>query len=235
MKEVIEKLLSLQELDEQILKIKERLEDGPRRLAQENGELTAHRSRFEELSRQSKEAMRAGERKNAELEEIDRKMKDLSGKQLTARSNKEYEAFKMEIAGLRADFEILEEEALQQWSVGEEREGEAAEEQKIIDRLEAEVEEQKVEWEREAEGLRGELEGLTGDRTERARVVPPSWIDTYDRVIAQRGCPAVVEIVERYCQGCQMHITVHDVTRAIKGSEVVQCRACSRILYAQTL
>lgn len=235
MKEVIDKLLSVQELDGQILTIKDRLEAGPRQLAEENGELTAHRGRHDELSRQAKEAMRAGERKNAELEEIDRKMKDLSGKQLSARTNKEYEAFKMEIAGLRADFEILEEEALQQWSVGEDREGEADGEQKIIDRLEAEVEEQKAEWEREAGTLRSELEGLTGHRTERARAVPPTWIDTYDRVLAQRGCPAVVEIVERYCQGCQMHITVHDVTRAMKGKEVVQCRACSRILYALTL
>jgi predicted nucleic acid-binding Zn-ribbon protein len=234
-REVIDKLLGVQELDEQILRLKAELENGPRRLEEENGELKAHLERHDELARKAKEAMRAGERKNADLEEIDRKMKDLSGKQMTARSNKEYEAFKMEIAGLKADFEILEEEALQLWSVGEDRESEASREQEIIDRLEAEYADRRKAWEVEAKSHEDELERLAEMRKERARDIPPSWIETYDRVLAKSGSPALVEIIDRYCQGCQRHVTVHDVTRAIKGTEVVQCKACSRILYALTL
>ncbi|MEN8149744.1 MAG: hypothetical protein ABFS86_07960 [Planctomycetota bacterium] len=235
MREVVDKLLSLQELDEKILRIKLELINGPRRLEQDNGELSGHQARYEELSHQAKEAMRAGERKNFDLEGIDQKVKDLNGKLMTARSNKEYEALKMEIAGHRADYEILEEEALQQWSVGEKREGEAEAEQAIILRLEDEVAQRKADWQTEANGLEGELEGLAADRKGRTQGIPPSWIDTYEKILGKVGCPAVVEIVDRYCQGCQRHVTVHDVTRAIKGTEVVQCKACSRILYALTL
>jgi predicted nucleic acid-binding Zn-ribbon protein len=234
-KEVIEKLLSVQEMDEQILRIKATLAEGPRRLEEENGELSVHLERYEELSRQAKEAMRAGERKNGDLEGIDRKIKDLNGKQMTARSNKEYEALKMEIAGHKADYEILEEEALQQWSVGEEREKQAAEEQAIISRLEAEYAERKAEWETEAKAFETEMARLAEIRAERAKDISPTWIETYEKVLRKCGSPALVEIVARYCQGCQRHVTVHDVTRAIKGTEVVQCKACSRILYALTL
>jgi len=234
-REVIEQLLAVQELDEQILRIQAELTEGPRRLEEENGELLGHRERHDGLARQAKEAMRAGERKNGDLEGIDRKMKDLNGKLMTARTNKEYEALKMEIAGLKADFEILEEEALQQWSVGEEREKEAAGEEEIIHRIQAEYADRKTEWEARATGLESELSELAGVRKERSLHLSPSWIETYDKVLAKTGCPALVEIVDRYCQGCQRHVTIHDVTRAIKGAEVVQCKACSRILYALTL
>jgi len=234
-KEVIDRLLAVQELDEQILRIKAELADGPRRLEEENGELSVHVARHDELSTKAKEAMRAGERKNGDLEEIDRKIKDLNGKQMTARSNKEYEALKMEIAGHKADYGILEEEALQQWSVGEEREKEAVAKQAVIDRLEAEYAERRTEWEAEAKGQEAELERLAETRNERAKDIAPTWIETYEKVLHKDGCPALVEIIDRYCQGCQRHVTVHDVTRAIKGTEVVQCKACSRLLYALTL
>ena len=141
----------------------------------------------------------------------------------------------MQIAGQRADYGILEEEALQQWSVGEQREKEAAAEQAIIKRLEDEYAQRKTDWETEAKGLEGQVDGMAGDREESSQGVPPSWVDTYEKILGKVGCPAVVEIVDRYCQGCQRHVTVHDVTRAIKGTEVVQCKACSRMLYALTL
>ena len=71
MRDVVEKLLSLQELDGKILRIKAELIEGPRRLEEDDGELSGHQKRYEELSHQSKEAMRAGERKNFDLEGID--------------------------------------------------------------------------------------------------------------------------------------------------------------------
>ena len=80
-----------------------------------------------------------------------------------------------------------------------------------------------------------ELGELGSTREGRCRGLSPSWLGTYDRVLGNRGVPAVVQVVEQYCQGCQMHITIHDVTRAWKGAEVVQCRSCGRILYAATL
>jgi predicted nucleic acid-binding Zn-ribbon protein len=234
-KEVIDKLLGVQELDEKILRIKSELAEGPRRLEEEDTRLTEQLARHDDLSRQAKEAMRAGERKNSELEAIDRKIQDLNGKLMTARSNKEYEALKMEIAGFRADYEILEEEALKQWDVGEERENEAREVEGVIEKLKAEHAEKVAEWEKAAKGLEEELAGLTEERAERAKSVPPSWMEKYERVLGKNGCPVVVEIVDRYCQGCQRHVTVHDVTRAMQASEVVTCKACSRILYAVTL
>ncbi|MHC4469979.1 MAG: zinc ribbon domain-containing protein [Planctomycetota bacterium] len=229
---MIAKLLVVQELDAKILALRAKLERGPQRLEAEKAQLEQHQSRYEDASRRAKEAMRLAERKNSELEEVDRKMKDLGMKQNTARSNKEYEALKVEIAGLKADFELLEEEALQQWSIGDEREKEAAKVEEAILDTSQQFEEKTREWEEEARGLEVEFEELGAERADKARNVPSSWMDTYEKVVESRGTPAVVAVEAQYCLGCQMRLSIHDVTRAIRGAEIVQCKACNRILFA---
>jgi predicted nucleic acid-binding Zn-ribbon protein len=233
--QVIEKLLGVQEVDETILAIKSKLAEGPRRIRAAEAELERHRTVWTEASRRAKEAMRVADRKNSEVEAVDERIRDLSLKQNTARSNKEYEAFKLEIAGLKADREILEEEALQQWEVGEDREAEAAREEAKVASLTEELAEQRAEWEEEAGAHQARLAELEESRRERSRGLPPTWIDTYERLLVSQGTPVLVPIVEQYCQGCQMNLSIHDVTRAWKGAEIVRCRSCSRILYAETL
>jgi predicted nucleic acid-binding Zn-ribbon protein len=232
---VVEKLLSVQELDVKRLKLKERLRAGPERLLAEEEELDRHRKRYEEAARRAKEAMRVAERKNGEVDAVDKKIQDLYLKLNTARSNKEYEALKTEIAGHRADQEILEEEALQQWSVGEDREGEAAREKEQVEALEVAIATEKEEWEAEARGLEESLGALEEDRSERLKGVPSTWLMVYEKVLDRFGAPALVPIVDQYCQGCQINVSIHDVTRAWKGEEVVLCHSCNRILYAETL
>lgn len=235
MNQVIEKLLAVQELDRRILRLEEKRKAGPEALAEEEGELGAHRKKLDEATHRAKEAMRTAERKNAELDAVDKKMKDLNLKLNTARSNKEYEALKHEIAGFKADYEILEEEALQQWEVSEAREEEAEREKEKIRGLEEDLAAKRREWEEAEKEIDGQLDALKEQRARGASEVPATWMQIYDRVLDLRGAPAVVEVSEQYCQGCQMSITVHDVTRAITGREIVQCKACSRILYAETL
>ena len=235
MNHVTEKLLALQELDERILKIKKRLAIGPEALAAEEAELSRHRQLHDDAARRAKEAMRAAERKNADVDAVDQKIKDLGAKQMTARTNKEYEAFKSEIATLKADREILEEEALQQWSVGETREEEAAREEKKVKDQEAALEDRRAEVKRECEALGAELETMMAERKEKTVGISPSWLTIYERILENQGCPVLAPVVDLYCQGCQMNVSVHDVTRAWKAAEVVRCRSCSRILYAETL
>ena len=235
MNQVTKKLLALQEVDERILIIKKRLAAGPDALAADEAELETHRKKHDEAARRAKEAMRAAERKNSEVDAVDEKIRNLGAKQMGARTNKEYEAFKHEIATLKADREILEEEALQQWGVGEAREEEAAREKLEVSAQEAAIEEKRREVEEECGELERDLAVLMAQRKERTAGISPSWLTIYDRILESHGCPVLAPVVDLYCQGCQMNVSIHDVTRAWKGAEVVRCRSCSRILYAETL
>ena len=235
MNKVIEKLLLVQELDEEILAVKRLLAAGPARLKEDEDRLERHRASFSSASRTAKEAMRVADRKNGEVDAVDEKINDLSGKLNAARTNKEYEALKTEIAGQKADRSILEEEALQQWSVGEDREKEAAEEEEKVQTLEIDLEESRSAWEKEAAGLETKLAEFDEIRKGRITGLPPMWLTSYERLLITQGPPVLAPVVDQYCQGCQMSMSIHDVTRAWKGKEVVKCRSCNRILYAETL
>ncbi len=235
MNKVIEKLLLVQELDEEIIAVKRVLAAGPARLKEDEDRLERHRESFTGATRTAKEAMRVADRKNGEVEAVDEKINDLNGKMNAARTNKEYEALKTEIAGQKADRGILEEEALQQWSVGEDREKEAAEEETKVQTLELELEESRSAWEREAAELEAKLAEFALIRKERIKGLPPMWLTSYERLLETQGTPVLAPVVDQYCQGCQMNMSIHDVTRAWKGAEVVKCRSCNRILYAETL
>lgn len=232
---VIEKLLSVQELDVKILELKRKLAAGPARLKDEEDRLERHRESLAAATRTAKEAMRVAERKNGEVDAVDLKIKDLGAKLNVARTNKEYEGLKTEIAGKKADREILEEEALQQWAVGEEREAHAAMEEQKVAAIEAELEAARVEWESEATELNTRLSEIDEVRQERLTGLPPAWLMSYERLLESQGTPVLAQVVDQYCQACQMSMSIHDVTRAWKSKEVVKCRHCNRILYAETL
>ncbi len=232
---VIEKLLSVQELDVEIIEVKRKLAGGPARLKDDEDRLERHRESLAVAARTAKEALRVAERKNGEVDAVDEKINGLGAKMNTARTNKEYEAFKTEIAGHKADREILEEEALQQWAVGEEREAEAALEEKKVKAIEVELAAAREEWQREAVVLESKLGELDEVRRARLNGLPPMWLMSYERLLKSQGTPVLAPVVDQYCQGCQMSLSIHDVTRAWKGAEVVKCRHCNRILYAETL
>ena len=235
MNKVIEKLLTVQELDVEILEVKRKLAAGPARLKDEEERLERHRQSLAVATRTAKEALRIADRKNGEVDAVDQKIANLGAKMNTARTNKEYEAFKTEIAGHKADREILEEEALQQWAVGEEREAAAAREEKTVKAIEAELEAAHAAWGQEARTLEAKLAELDEVRKGRVVGLPPRWLISYERLLESQGTPVLAPVVDQYCQACQMSMSIHDVTRAWKASEVVKCRHCNRILYAETL
>jgi predicted nucleic acid-binding Zn-ribbon protein len=232
---VIEQLLSVQKLDVEILAVKRLLAAGPAELKRQEDRLEQHRESLAVGTRTAKEAMRVADRKNGEVEAVDDKIKDLGAKLNAARTNKEYEALKTEIAGHNADREILEEEALQQWAVGEERESEAVQEEGKVAALEQELEESRRIFEKEAVALNAKLAEFDEIRKGRITGLPPMWLSSYERLLETQGTPVLAAVVDQYCQGCQMNMSIHDVTRAWKAAEVVKCRSCNRILYAETL
>ena len=134
-----------------------------------------------------------------------------------------------------ADRAILEEEALQQATLKEVREREAKVEHDRVDLLRAEVEKERAAWTEDRKSLDEALAALDAEREASRQGTAPTWLDRYERILASGRFPVLVPIVELYCQGCMMEHSIHDVTRAFLASEVVVCKACQRMLYAETL
>ena len=64
-----------------------------------------------------------------------------------------------------------------------------------------------------------------------ARSVDPELLAKYARLLAARDGEAIARLDGQTCRGCFVEIPPNDFVRLVRGSEVVQCRHCQRILY----
>ena len=139
-----------------------------------------------------------------------------------------------EIASLKADNSLLEEDII-----------------KIIDEVEAAQEEVKKEKERlkscekdfgtkeqelaESEKkLNSDVEGLEKQRNEIIGQVDPETRDLYSRVSAKKQGRALARVVGDLCSACQIKLRPQILNEVMGGDRLVSCESCSRFLYIET-
>ena len=75
---------------------------------------------------------------------------------------------------------------------------------------------------------------LRATRDAQAADVTPSLLRQYEQVRRSKRGLGMVEVVEgRRCGGCNVQLPIHVIQKARKGSQVVRCPSCGRILWAK--
>jgi len=86
--------------------------------------------------------------------------------------------------------------------------------------------------EREMGEARAKLAEFESLRAQRKRSdIPDEALALYNRILGSREGVATAELDGRICQACYMEIPVNLVVRVQRGSELVQCPSCDRILF----
>lgn len=102
--------------------------------------------------------------------------------------------------------------------------------------LNHELKEIDTEWQREQEGFRkekaaleGNLDDLKQKRQALAAEVDAKVLTLYDQLRENKGL-AVARVEQGICRGCRISLPSSELQQA-RGSALVQCGSCSRILY----
>ena len=102
--------------------------------------------------------------------------------------------------------------------------------------LNHELKEIDTEWQREQEGFRkekaaleGNLDDLKQKRQALAAEVDAKVLTLYDQLRKNKGL-AVARVEQGICRGCRISLPSSELQQA-RGSALVQCGSCSRILY----
>jgi predicted nucleic acid-binding Zn-ribbon protein len=75
---------------------------------------------------------------------------------------------------------------------------------------------------------------LAVKEAERQQILPgvdPSFLNRYQRLRDITGGVAVVRVVKRTCQGCQVNVPPQIYNLVIRNEEIITCPSCRRILY----
>ena len=228
--EVLERLLSLQQLDSKIRRLRTELNRAPGDLksreaamADLDGKIKLLKDRAKVLRAQI--LLRENEHKSHLA-----KIAKLKTQASEVRTNKEFVAFRSEIANCQGDVDRLEGEILKILEVVEqadekvaELETERAHELEMVEKAKAEIHEKLAD-------VRAEVEGLEKDRPGRIEGIPKETLELYERAHQARG-RAMSALEGAYCSACGDMQTRNDVYAVQNRTRPVLCRACNRLLF----
>lgn len=233
LRQTLQTLRSLQELDRDLYRLQEELRRFPQEVMRKRERV---RAETETLGGIEKKLLDAKVR----LKEIE----DLTTSQRQRVRKLEHEAgesradaallvaFQHEIRTLKRDIGEAEEEGLGLVSDIERLTVERGAQQSVVAELEKEFEQYSTNIDRETAQTMDRAQAMERERAKRAgKELAPEVIAQYEKLLASREGQAMAELDRRVCQGCYVSVPNNIYVRLARFTELVYCPSCGRILY----
>jgi len=229
-------LIQLQDIDVRVFELTDRLEAIP----------TERRQLEEQFRQQAAEYLGLDDSLSASREQRQRIDEDLGTYETThekfksdlmrVQNTKEYATVIREIDATKKAISALETEALQLMERIEALEKEIADRAPEFAERRAEVDAALAAFDREVEGINGELEALRSKRETIAADVSANMLRVYDRIAQTRKGRAMSEARGEIggngkCSACNMSLRPQVFSDIRRGDDLIVCDNCNRILF----
>lgn len=226
----VQALRELHRLHRQLTDVRDRLARGPKQVEV----MTAQVKRLEEELAAAKEAVKkarmASDEKNLQLREREARIKDLRSKQNACTANREYQAYKEQIAADEQANSVLTDEILESLDKIEQM-------QMMIPVADANLAKGREDAERvtqrvaaEKSDLEAELARLTADLKTAEDNLPAEFKPDYFRAVRGRGEEGMAPLDGVACGGCYQTVTPNMHQNLVAGRPAF-CKSCGRLLY----
>ena len=229
----IEQLIILQQVDDEIIVLKEEIEQAPLELADLEDKLQEFEDRRGQIDERM-EILKGQQKKlDLEIEEDATKIKKSKNKLMLVGNTKEYHAMMREMDSLEKLNRMREEE---QGAVKEElgRQDDATESlneemsgvKEEYDALKATLDERLAEANKK-------LDSLGRKRKKACKVVPPPILGRYEFIRERMENPVIVSVTQGVCHGCHIMIPPQSYNELQKGQQILSCPNCQRLIFWQ--
>lgn len=231
MKEIINLLKSLNEVDVKLSMIKKDMERLPKELAEKQVLPKTLRASIEKAKADIIKLKVEADSIELEVKSGEETLKRYAQQMNVMRTSKEFETVKRQMDAQRAwnkenegkVLELLEQVDVKEKDI-EKNNAALVEADKVV----AEVS-QRVE--KEVGELRTQMDSLAAERATLAKDVPEKELTIYNRIASGQG-KAIANVERGICSGCFMKIPPQTHNLAILARELVCCPSCGRILTA---
>lgn len=234
MKEELQRLLDLQEVDSEAVRLREQLNLYPPMLEQIDKNLSRKMKEFSALENSKKELNKERRSLEKDIEYKEEQIKKKQEQQLTPKIKQDaYDALKHEMELLRAEINDLEDKVLANINKEEELEQTIA---RASEKIKVEEEDAQMEHERiekQIDRKKKRLDELEKDRESKLELVPPKLLAYYKRFFQSYGPDIVVPVQGDSCGGCHMRILPQVLVEIHRGDKIVYCEGCRRILIGE--
>ncbi len=231
MREQIERLAVLQDIELRVQEMEREKNEIPQSIAsleeelrRDEDKLRAEKAEMEKLGKERRQ-------KEQELEEETDKVKKVESRVFEIKTNKEYQAVLKEIESAKKLNRQREEEILEILEKLEQG-------QKRIAGAEKELEGKRKEMERKVSALKQkeasyeqEMAGEVRQKEEKEKEIPAGLLSKYRMLAEKRQGIAVARVAHGTCQACHMNIRPQLYIELQKQEALILCPNCSRILF----
>jgi len=230
MRETLEKLLTLQDINTEIEKTRhdrDRLS-----IDVDNQVLIVERKTRQTQETHDKRLQNAktADRVQVNIEEAEQETERLTVQLNSVRNQRELDTIQNTIRSRQADIARWEDEvlsalqAVDELRQEEERLGNEVEDARAdLERIRNEVKEQSREYEQR-------IQTLSERRQELRDEIPAEVLSAYERIAARHPNNALAKVKGRVCRGCFTQITKQTENLLMRDDKVVYCHSCGRML-----
>lgn len=232
MRAELEKLVALQKTDTGLRKLKAEIEAIPQRRAEIEREFDQRAFEIRELE-QTRDSARA-ERTSLEAEIVEQRARaERADRNLMSSQNEhEYTSAIREADAARKHISQLETQILEKMELIEQSEATLNEREPEVTRLGTELAERIKEFDAQTQNQTGQLTDELRYREQLISALPKQLGKLYDRISTRiRDGIAVAEARNGSCTSCFMALRPQVMSEVRRGSEIITCENCNRILF----
>ncbi|MGJ8696409.1 MAG: zinc ribbon domain-containing protein [Verrucomicrobiaceae bacterium] len=232
MREDVQQLVKIQDLDQKISTINNELERIPKeqdmareRLANDEAALAAAKSAYQ----QNEIAI-----KNVDLDRGTRKttIEKLKNQQFETKKNDEYLKLGSEVERYEAMVDELETQELELMEKSDECRAAITQAEEALAKTQKIVDEEIAELQARAESRKAELAETKTAREQEATKVDEDLMADYERLFSKREGNAVAKVSpDRICDSCHVQVISSTFIAAKSGDSIAECDNCGSILY----
>jgi uncharacterized protein len=229
--DVLDKLKALQALDLRAQECETELKAGPAAVTDQSGTVAALASQVKALEDRARLLRAQIKLRENELKGHEQKVAKLKEQAGAVKNNKEFMAFRAEIANAQAEADRLQNEVLKILDVVQQADTKVAELNAQKSAAQKKLDDARAKVDGSLSHVKKELAALLAARPSKTAGIPAETLELYERARKSRG-NALAAVEGEYCSGCGERQTKNDLYAVQNSTRVVTCKACNRILIA---
>jgi predicted nucleic acid-binding Zn-ribbon protein len=210
--------------------VESQLADVPLRRSEIEGQLARERLRLDAAKESLESSQKARRRLEAELQDLETKRSKYKGQLMEVKTNKEYTAVLHEIETVEREIRSREDQILAEMERAEALSSDVKQEEQVFRQAQEGAQVELRALAERGSRLEEEQRGTAAERDAVAGTLREDILQLFQRVAKLRGV-AVAEARDGMCQLCHMRLRLQMYSELKRNDQVVQCPACSRILF----
>ena len=227
----IEKLLILQDRDQEVRRLSDQLESIPKGIQSLELEIEVETKALEDSKAklQSLEVQRND--LDLEVKSAQDQISKYKNQQLLVKKNEEYQALTHEIDMTEKKISTWEEEEIGVMLEIDEESQEFSKRESVFDSTITDIRNKISSLEARKVETQSQLTIATTNMADAKTSIAPGYLSAYERLGSRIKLPVIVPINTQNCGGCHLRVSNETLEQSRKGEELTTCDNCGRVVY----